>query len=50
LLIGKGRILLDGNLAELKRRWSARRAIADASVSGVTAEAMVAALYEEYRI
>ena len=99
LLIGKGRILLDGNLSELKRRSSERKTlvieysgntpticdgmriaeakegrfviilepsvlsvsdaithlsaqteIIDVSVSGITAEEMVAALYEEYKI
>ena len=99
LLIGKGRILLDGSLAELKKRSSERKTlvveytgaepvigdgmtlveakagrlvialdplvvpvsdaiaglaaqteIADISVTGVTAEEMVAALYREYRI
>jgi len=99
LLIGKGRILLDGSLAELKKRSSERKTLVveyngnapaicegmtlseskegrlvivldpsdlsvsdavarlasqteltDVSVSGVTAEEMVAALYREYRI
>lgn len=99
LLIGKGKILLDGNLAELKRRSSERKTIVveydgnapvvsegmtlleakeerlvimldpskvsvsdaiarlatqtelkDVSVSGITAEEMVAALYREYQI
>jgi len=99
LLIGKGRILLDGGLAELKKRSSERKTLVveyngnapaicegmtlseskegrlvivldpsdlsvsdavarlasqteltDVSVSGVTAEEMVAALYREYRI
>lgn len=99
LLIGKGRILLDGSLAELKKRSSERKTLVveyngnspeigegmtlseakegrlvivldpavlsvsnaiarlaaqteltDVSVSGVTAEEMVAALYKEYRI
>ncbi len=99
LLIGKGRILLDGSLAELKRRSSERKTLVveyrgdapelcegmtlceakegrlvialtpsvlpvsdaiarlaahtellDVSVSGITAEEMVAALYREYRI
>ncbi|MCL1792895.1 MAG: ATP-binding cassette domain-containing protein [Oscillospiraceae bacterium] len=99
LLIGKGRILLDGSLAELKKRSSEHKTLAveyngnapeicegmalseakegrlvisldpavlsvsdaiarlaaqteitDVSVYGVTAEEMVAALYEEYRI
>jgi ABC-2 type transport system ATP-binding protein len=99
LLIGKGRILLDGSLAELKRRCSDRKTLVveysgkapemcdgmalseakagrlaialdpsvlpvsdaiarlaaqtellDVSVSGVTSEEMVAALYREYRI
>ena len=104
LLIGKGRILLDGTLAELKRRSSGRKTlvveysgdpppasafaagggmelaeskdgrlvitldpaalpvsdaiariaaqadVADVSVSGISAEEMVAALYEEYQI
>lgn len=99
MLIGKGKILLDGSLAELKKRSSDRKtliveysgnepemcdgmtlsdskegrlvivldtsvlAVSDAiarlaaqielidvSVSGVTAEEMVAALYREYRI
>ena len=99
LLIGKGRILLDGSLAQLKRRSSRRKSLAveyggnapamcegmtlleakegrlvialnpailpvsgaiahlaaqaeltDISVSGITAEEMVAALYKEYRI
>ena len=99
LLIGKGRILLDGSLAELKKRSSetkslvieyngrapeicegmvcaeakegrlvialdpavlpvsdavarlaAQTEITDVSVSGVTAEQMVAALYKEYHI
>ena len=40
LLIGKGRILLDGSLAELKNR----------TVAGTTTEEMVAALYKEYHI
>lgn len=99
LLIGKGRILLDGSLAELKKRSSERKTLVleyngdspdmsdgmtlaekkegrlvitldpsilsvsdavarlaagteltDISVSGITAEEMVAALYKEYRI
>lgn len=99
LLIGKGRILLDGSLAELKRRSSERKTLVveyrgnapvmcegmvldeakegrlvvaldpsvlsvsdavaqlaahtellDVSVSGITAEEMVAALYREYAI
>ena len=99
LLIGKGRILLDGSLAELKRRASAQKTlvveysgaqpelaagmclcesregrmiltldpavisasdaiaqiaaqteITDVAVSGISAEEMVAALYEEYQI
>ncbi len=99
LLIGKGRILLDGGLAELKRRSSERKTLVveyngnkpeicegmtlsetkegrmviildpsvisvsdavsllasqteltDVSVSGVTSEEMVAALYKEYHI
>ncbi|HPJ03574.1 MAG TPA: ATP-binding cassette domain-containing protein [Candidatus Limiplasma sp.] len=99
LLIGKGRILLDGSLAELKRRASvqkilvveysgaqpelaagmnlcesregrmiltldpavisasdaiariaAQTEITDVAVSGISAEEMVAALYEEYQI
>lgn len=99
LLIGKGRILLDGNLDELKKRSSERKTLVieyngnapgicegmilcearegrlvvtlnpsilpvsdaiaylasqtellDMSVSGVSAEEMVAALYKEYRI
>ena len=99
LLIGKGRILLDGSLAELKKRSSERKTLVieysgstpeiregmtlaeskdgrlvitldpsilpvseaiahlasqtellDVSVSGVSAEEMVAALYREYRI
>jgi ABC-2 type transport system ATP-binding protein len=99
LLIGKGRILLDGSLAELKKRSSERKTLvveyngaapeiregmtpieskegrlvitldpsvisvsdaiavfaaqtelSDVSVSGVTSEEMVAALYREYRI
>ncbi|MCL2158496.1 MAG: ATP-binding cassette domain-containing protein, partial [Oscillospiraceae bacterium] len=99
LLIGKGRILLDGSLAELKKRFSesktlvveyngaapeicdgmrfseakegrlvialdpavlpvseaiarlaAQTELTDVSVSGVTSEEMVAALYKEYRI
>ncbi len=99
LLIGKGRILLDGSLAELKKRSSERKTLVveysgaapelcegmtlcearegrlvialvpsvlpvsdaiarlaahtellDVSVSGITAEEMVAALYKEYRI
>ncbi len=99
LLIGKGRILLDGSLAELKKRSSERKTLVveysgaapelcegmtlcearegrlvialvpsvlpvsdaiaclaartellDVSVSGITAEEMVAALYREYRI
>jgi ABC-2 type transport system ATP-binding protein len=99
LLIGKGRILLDGSLAELKKRSSERKTLvveytgdapeirngmtlteskegrlvitldpkilsvsdaiaslaahtelSDVSVSGVTSEEMVAALYKEYRI
>ena len=99
LLIGKGRILLDGSLAELKKHSSERKTIVveyngnkpeicngmtlleikdgrlvialdpltlpvseavahfasqteltDVSVSGVTAEEMVAALYKEYKI
>jgi len=99
LLIGKGKILLDGSLDELKRRSSERKTlvveyngtapevceamtlteakegrlvitldpsvlpvsdaiaiiaaqteIIDVSVSGITAEEMVAALYKEYRI
>ena len=99
LLIGKGRILLDGSLAELKKRSSERKTLVveyngnspeigegmtlseakegrliivldpavlsvsnaishlavqteltDVSVSGVTAEEMVAALYKEYRL
>jgi ABC-2 type transport system ATP-binding protein len=99
LLIGKGRILLDGSLAELKKRSSKRKTLVveyngnrpeicdgmtlseakdgrlvitlapallsvsdaitrlaaqtellDVSVSGVTSEEMVAALYKEYRI
>ncbi|MCL2513680.1 MAG: ATP-binding cassette domain-containing protein [Oscillospiraceae bacterium] len=99
LLIGKGRILLDGSLEELKKRSSERKTlvveykgaapeicfgmavredkdgrlvisldpsilsvsdaitslaagaeITDVSVSGVTAEEMVASLYKEYRI
>jgi len=99
LLIGKGRILLDGSLSELKKRSSERKTLVveyngnapqiregmtlseskegrlvialspadlsvsdaiahlasqteltDVSVSGVTAEEMVAALYKEYRI
>ena len=99
LLIGKGRILLDGSLAELKKRSSERKTLVveyngnspeicegmtlsemkegrlvialdpaalsvsdaiarlaaqtellDVSVSGVTSEEMVAALYKEYRI
>ncbi|MCL2107073.1 MAG: ATP-binding cassette domain-containing protein [Oscillospiraceae bacterium] len=39
LLIGKGRILLDGSLDELKKRFP-----------GGTSEEMVAALYKEYKI
>jgi ABC-2 type transport system ATP-binding protein len=99
LLIGKGRILLDGNLTELKKRSSERKTLVveysgnapeisegmllseakegrlvitldpsalpvsdaiarlaaqtellDVSVSGITAEEMVAALYKEYQI
>lgn len=99
LLIGKGRILLDGSLEELKKRSSARKTLVveysgnvpeicegmtiaqakdsrlvialdpsvlpvseaisrlgaqtellDVSVSGITAEELVAALYKEYRI
>ena len=99
LLIGKGRILLDGSLAELKKRFSERKTLVveykgavpemsdgmtltqakegrlvieiapsvlpvskaitrlaaqtellDVSVSGITAEEMVAALYKEYKI
>lgn len=99
LLIGKGRILLDGSLSELKKRSSERKTLVveyngnppeicggmmlseakegrlvivldptvlsvsdaiarlavqtelnDVSVSGVTAEEMVAALYKEYRL
>ncbi len=99
LLIGRGRILLDGSLAELKRRSSERKTLVvefsgnapeigegmalvdakdgrltialdpsilpvsaaiaslaaqtelvDVSVSGISAEEMVAALYKEYRI
>ncbi len=99
LLIGKGRILIDGSLAELKKRFSenktlvveyngnapqtcngmiftemkegrlvvaldptvlsvsdaitrlaAQTELLDVSVSGVTSEEMVAALYREYRI
>ena len=99
LLIGKGRILLDGSLDELKKRWSGRKTIVfeykgltpatcegmttvedrpgrlvielepdlcpvsgaiahisaqvditDISVSGISAEEMVAGLYQEYRI
>ena len=99
LLIGKGRVLLDGSLDELKRRSSERKTLIveysgnmpelspgmvlieekdgrlvialdpavlpvseaisrlgaaaelrDVSVSGITAEEMVAALYEEYKI
>jgi ABC-2 type transport system ATP-binding protein len=99
LLIGKGKILLDGSLAELKKRFSGSKTlvveysgsapavcegmvfaekkegrlvialdpavlpvsdaitylasqteILDVSVSGVTSEEMVAALYKEYRI
>jgi ABC-2 type transport system ATP-binding protein len=40
LLIGKGRILLDGSLAELKKRSSECK----------TMEEMIAALYKEYSI
>ena len=40
ILIGKGRVLLDGSLATLKER----------APEGVTAEEMVAALYKEYQI
>lgn len=99
LLIGKGKILLDGNLNELKKRFSKRKTLVveyrgptpeiiegmtlsdskngrlvivldpsilpasdaiahlavqteliDVSVSGITAEEMVAALYKEYKI
>lgn len=41
LLIGKGKILLDGNYEELKKR---------VSDSDMTADELVAALYEEYHI
>lgn len=41
LLIGKGRVLLDGNMEELKKRVSA---------SGTTADEMIASLYKEYRV
>ncbi len=40
LLIGKGRILLDGTLSDLKKR----------SFAGATAEEMVAAVYKEFQI
>jgi ABC-2 type transport system ATP-binding protein len=40
ILIGKGQILLDGSLEELK----------DHSPKGASAEEMVAALYKEYEI
>ena len=40
ILVGKGQILLDGNLAELKTR----------APQGATAEEMVAALYKEYEV
>ena len=99
LLIGKGKILLDGSLNELKKRFSKRKTLVveyrgptpeiiegmtlsdskngrlvivldpsilpasdaiahlavqteliDVSVSGITAEEMVAALYKEYKI
>jgi ABC-2 type transport system ATP-binding protein len=40
ILVGKGQILLDGGLADLKAR----------APEGATAEEMVAALYKEYEI
>jgi ABC-2 type transport system ATP-binding protein len=40
ILIGRGQILLDGSLDELKAR----------APEGANAEEMVAALYKEYRI
>ena len=40
ILVGKGQILLDGSLAELKSR----------ALEGINAEEMVAALYKEYEI
>jgi ABC-2 type transport system ATP-binding protein len=46
LLIGKGRILLDGSLSELMKRSAGH----DLSGDGTIAEQMVAALYKEYSI
>lgn len=50
LLIGKGRILLDGSLSELKTRTSSKVDVKDISVMGETVDEMVASLYKEFEI
>lgn len=50
LLIGKGRILLDGSLSELKTRTSSKVDVKDISVMGETVDKMVASLYKEFEI
>ncbi|MCL2006569.1 MAG: ATP-binding cassette domain-containing protein [Treponema sp.] len=48
LLIGRGRILLDGSFAELKERFSKTKTVE--LVQSFSAEEMVAAMYREYKI
>jgi ABC-2 type transport system ATP-binding protein len=50
ILIGKGQILLDGSLAELKERATGGANKGQFPTEMMTAEEMVAALYREYEI
>lgn len=50
ILIGKGKVLLDGQLEDLKEQFKSRVQVDDGNIVSTTVEDVVVGLYKEYKI